>query len=184
MFPKIYINKFIFSDKVQFGFSEATASSSHLQILPLLCVIEESPSLKMYGHKLWQSPAIGSSWRAKFGSLDQTGSKTYIHSWMWHRLQKDTTVQIWCNTCVSGSSVGGTNIFLVLPQSHQKSGRRMKGWASLWWQKLPSMIFFYEIFLRTIIIITNQNHVKFLENTKLFNLLGCSNRHHKVLLAS
>ena len=76
MFPKIYINKFIFSDKVQFGFSEATASSSHLQILPLLCVIGESPSLKMYGHKLWQSPAIGSSWRAKFGSLDQTGSKT------------------------------------------------------------------------------------------------------------
>ena len=76
MFPKIYINKFIFSDEVQFGFSEATASSSHLQILPLLCVIEESPSLKMYGHKLWQSPAIGSSWRAKFGSLDQTGSKT------------------------------------------------------------------------------------------------------------
>ena len=79
MFPKIYINKFIFSDKVQFGFSEATASSSHLQILPLLCVIGESPSLKMYGHKLWQSPAIGSSWRAKFGSLDQTGSKTILH---------------------------------------------------------------------------------------------------------
>ena len=76
MFPKIYINKFIFSDEVQFGFSEATASSSHLQILPLLCVIEESPSLKMYGHKLWQSPAIGSSWRAKFGALDQTGSMT------------------------------------------------------------------------------------------------------------
>ena len=76
MFPKIYINKFIFSDEVQFGFSEATASSSHLQILPLLCVIEESPSLKMYGHKLWQSPAVGRAGRAKFGSLDQTGSKT------------------------------------------------------------------------------------------------------------
>ena len=74
--PKIYINKSIFSDEVQFGFSGATASSSHLQILPLLCIIEESPSLKMYGHKLWQSPAIGSSWRAKFGSLDRTGSKT------------------------------------------------------------------------------------------------------------
>ena len=59
MFPKIYINKFIFSDEVQFGFSGATASSSHLRILPLLCAIEESPSLKMYGHKLWQSPAIG-----------------------------------------------------------------------------------------------------------------------------
>ena len=65
---------------MQFGFSEATASSSHLQILPLLCVIGESPSLKMYGHKLWQSPAIGSSWRAKFGSLDQTGSKTFTLS--------------------------------------------------------------------------------------------------------
>ena len=78
MFPKIYINKFIFSDEVQFGFSEATASSSHLQILPLLCVIEESPSLKMYGHKLWQSPAIGRAGRANFGSLDQTGSKTLI----------------------------------------------------------------------------------------------------------
>ena len=59
MFPNTYINKSIFSDKVQFGFSGATASPSHLRILPLLCAIEESPSLKMYGHKLWQSPAIG-----------------------------------------------------------------------------------------------------------------------------
>ena len=61
---------------MQFGLSGATASSSHLQILPLLCIIEESPSLKMYGHKLWQSPAVGRAGRAKFGSLDQTGSKT------------------------------------------------------------------------------------------------------------
>ena len=30
----------------------------------------------MYGHKLWQSPAIGRAGRANFGSLDQTGSKT------------------------------------------------------------------------------------------------------------
>ena len=61
---------------MQFGFSGATASPSHLRILPLLCAIEESPSLKMYGHKLWQSPAVGRAGRAKFGSLDQTGSKT------------------------------------------------------------------------------------------------------------
>ena len=64
---------------MQFGLSGATASSSHLQILPLLCIIEESPSLKMYGHKLWQSPAVGRAGRAKFGSLDQTGSKTVAH---------------------------------------------------------------------------------------------------------
>ena len=86
MFPKIHINKSIFFDEVQFGFSGATASSSHLQILPLLCIIEESPSLKMYGHKLWQSPAVGRAGRAKFGSLDQTGSKTVSGSLILHAL--------------------------------------------------------------------------------------------------
>ena len=122
MFPKIYINKFIFSDKVQFGFSEATASSSHLQILPLLCVIEESPSLKMYGHKLWQSPAVGRAGRAKFGSLDQTDSKT-IYFWEAEKLkhlQKSWSffhLHAWAHRVVS---IINSRIFTIISTINQR----------------------------------------------------------------
>ena len=105
MFPKIYINKFIFSDEVQFGFSGATASSSHLRILPLLCAIEESPSLKMYGHKLWQSPAIGRAGRANFGSLDQTGSKTLPLKVLMDFCDLKQNLQVFAQTQSSSESI-------------------------------------------------------------------------------
>ena len=125
MFPKIYINKFIFSNEVQFGLSGATASSSHLQILPLLCIIEESPSLKMYGHKLWQSPAVGRAGRAKFGSLDQTGSKTASSSWPFNSwlqfMPQAGRLAVKCRHCYPFSSSHDTRSRSRGMEGYQKS---------------------------------------------------------------